>query len=151
MSYLSGTQTSKKIQMTTLTWDSTAVLNSYCDFTIADQFPSSFITNLSSSDTEINLPAGHYMGQAFIDYTRSSISEQIQFKWELDGTLLDHFGSSDISTTGSGYGATSDNAETVFTLYTTGVLKMKIIVREGSGTFTVNTANSYVLLTRTEL
>ena len=149
MSYLSGTQTEKKIQMTTLTWDSTAVLNSYCDFTIADQFPSSFITSLSSSDTEINLPAGHYMGQAFIDYSRSSTAQQIQFKWELDGTLLDHFGSSDLTTAGGNVNC--DNAETVFTLYTTGVLKLKIILREGSGTFTVNTANSYVLLTRTEL
>ena len=151
MSYLTRTGTSKKVQISTLSWAGSAALNSYCDFAILTEMPSSFVTSLTNSNTEINLPAGHYFAQAFPDYTRSASTEQIRFQFELDGSLIDHFGQSDIYLHTGSSGNTCDNAEAVFTVTTTAVLRIKVIKRDGSGTFTINSADSHVCLWRTEL
>lgn len=150
MSYLTSTGTSKKVQIANLSWGGSAALNSYCDFSVLTELPTSFVSSLTNGNTEINLPAGHYFAQAFPDYTRSASTEQIRFQFELDGSLIDHFGQSDIYLHTGSSGNTCDNAEAVFSVSTTAVLKIKVTQRDGSGTFTINSANSYVCLWRTE-
>ena len=70
--------------MTSLNWPVvTASTKTYMTFTIDDELPSAFITSLTNSASEINLPAGHYFAQAYADYSRSSVNFKGQFSWYL--------------------------------------------------------------------
>lgn len=146
MSYMTTAAAAKKVKISTLEFDGTMSTGNYCDFTIVDEFPSAFITSLTATNTEINLPTGHYFVQAFLDYTRSSVSEEIKFQWELDSTLEGHWGASDFY-----HANTVDNAEAVFSLTSAGVLKLKIVDRLGTGTFTLNSSHCYACIWRTDL
>jgi len=133
----SGLDINKSLYMTSLTWSGTASTNTYMTFTIDDELPSSFISSLTSSNTEINLPAGHYFAQAYADYTRSATSDNCQFSWYVDGSQNGHYGAVDFYNSKS-----SDVAETSFTLTSTGVLRLRITAQSGNN---VNLNNSHCL------
>jgi len=143
MTYVtSGLNITKSLSMATLNWTGTATTNTDMTFTIDDEVPSSFITSLTSSNTEINLPAGHYFVQAYCDYTRSSTSDNNQFFWYIDGTQSGHYGAVDFYNIRS-----SDVAETEFTLTSSGILTLKITAQNGSAV-TLNNSHCLALIWR---
>jgi hypothetical protein len=96
-------------------------------FTIDDELPSAFITSLTNSATEINLPAGHYFAQAYAD---------------LNGSQEGHYGAVDFYNSKS-----SDVAETSFTLTSAGVLRLRITAQSGSNV-TLNNSHCIALIWR---
>ena len=128
MTYSSeGRQVSKSMGLTSLRWSGTPSLNSYMTFAIDDELPSAFITSLTQTDTEINLPAGHYFVQAYTDYTRTNDNQTFQFAWYVDGTLTGHYGASDYYHSNS-----CDVAEASFTLDSAGALRLRITGQHNS-------------------
>ena len=138
----SGLNITKSLSMAALNWTGTATTNTDMTFTIEDQVPSSFITSLTSSNTEINLPVGHYFAQAYCDYTRSSTSDNNQFSWYVNSTQSGHYGAVDFYNSKS-----SDVAETEFTLTSAGVLTLKITAQNGSAV-TLNNSHCLALIWR---
>ena len=138
----SGLDINKALHMTSLTWSGTASTNTYMTFTIDDELPSAFISSLTSSNTEINLPAGHYFAQAYADYTRSSSSDNCQFSWYVDGSQNGHYGAVDFYNSKS-----SDVAETSFTLTSAGILRLRITAQSGSNV-TLNSSHCLALIWR---
>jgi len=138
----SGLDVNKSLYMTSLTWSGTASTNTYMTFTIDDELPSAFISSLTSSNTEINLPAGHYFAQAYADYTRSSTSDNCQFSWYVDGSQNGHYGAVDFYNSKS-----SDVAETSFTLTSAGILRLRITAQSGNNV-TLNSSHCLALIWR---
>ena len=128
--------------MTSLNWSGTASTNTYMTFTINDELPSAFITSLTNSATEINLPAGHYFAQAYADYSRSSVNDNCQFSWYLNGSQEGHYGAVDFYNSKS-----SDVAEASFTLTSAGVLKLRITAQSGSNVI-LNNSHCMALIWR---
>ena len=139
----SGLQIQKSLSMTTLNWSGTATTNTYLTFSIDDEVPSAFITNLTNSDTEINLPAGHYYAQAYSDYTRTSTSQNCQFSWYDDGSQSGHYGAVDFYNNKS-----SDVAETTFSLTNSGILRLRITA-QNSTAVTLNSSHCLAIIWRT--
>ena len=139
----SGLQIKKDLSMATLTWTGTATTNTYLTFSIDDEVPSSFITSLTSSDTEINLPAGHYYAQAYCDYTRTADNQNCQFSWYVDGSQSGHYGAVDFYNNKS-----SDVAETTFSLTSAGVLRLRVIAQNNAAV-TLNTSHCLAIIWRT--
>lgn len=138
----SGLKIKKALSMATLNWSGTASTNTYMTFTIDDELPSAFITSLTNSDTEINLPTGHYFVQAYADYTRSSVNDNCQFSWYLGGSQEGHYGAVDFYNSKS-----SDVAEASFTLTSAGVLRLRITAQSGSNV-TLNNSHCLALIWR---
>jgi hypothetical protein len=144
MTYVSdGLNLTRNLKLAYLTWSGTPSLNTFMTFTIDQELPSSFITSLTQTNTEINLPAGHYFAQAYIDYTRSSTADNCAFAWFVNGTQSGHNGASDYY-----YGDTSDVAETAFTLNSSGTLRLKVFGVNGS-TLTLNDPHCICIIWRT--
>ena len=139
----SGLQIQKSLSMTKLNWSGTAKTNTYLTFSIDDEVPSAFITNLTNSDTEINLPAGHYYAQAYSDYTRTSTSQNCQFSWYVDGSQSGHYGAVDFYNNKS-----SDVAETTFSLTNSGILRLRITA-QNSTAVTLNSSHCLAIIWRT--
>lgn len=137
-----GLKIKKALSMTSLNWSGTASTNTYMTFTIDDELPSAFITSLTNSATEINLPAGHYFAQAYADYSRSSVNDNCQFSWYLNGSQEGHYGAVDFYNSKS-----SDVAEASFTLTSAGVLRLRITAQSGSNV-TLNNSHCMVLIWR---
>jgi len=137
-----GLKIKKALSMTSLNWSGTASTNTYMTFTIDDELPSAFITSLTKSATEINLPAGHYFAQAYADYSRSSVNDNCQFSWYLNGSQEGHYGAVDFYNSKS-----SDVAETSFTLTSAGVLRLRITAQSGSNV-TLNNSHCIALIWR---
>jgi hypothetical protein len=137
-----GLKIKKALSMTSLNWSGTASTNTYMTFTINDELPSAFITSLTNSATEINLPAGHYFAQAYADYSRSSVNDNCQFSWYLNGSQEGHYGAVDFYNSKS-----SDVAETSFTLTSAGVLRLRITAQSGSNV-TLNNSHCIALIWR---
>lgn len=133
----SGLQFFKDLQITLLTWSGTPTLNTYLTFAVGAELPSAFITSLTSTNTEINLPAGNYFAQAYVDYTRSATSDVFEFKWELGGSIIGHIGQTDLMNSRS-----SDVAEAAFELTSAGVLRLKVTSASGSAV----TLNSHCMI-----
>ena len=145
MTYASnGLNRTNDLQLAYLRWSGTPSLNTFMTFTIDQELPTSFITSLTQTNTEINLPAGHYFAQAYIDYTRTSTSQNNQFAWFVNGSLSGHYGSSDYYHTN-----TCDVAETAFTLNSAGTLRLKITGASGS-TVTLNDPHCVCIIWRTD-
>lgn len=146
MTYVSdGLNRTNDLQLAYLRWSGTPTLNTYMTFTVDQEVPSTFITSLTQANTEINLPAGHYFAQAYIDYTRSSTSDNCQFTWFVDGSTSGHYGASDFFNDSR----TSDVAETAFTLNSAGALRLKITGINGS-TLTLNDPHCVCIIWRTD-
>ena len=139
----SGLQIQKSLSMATLNWSGTATTNTYLTFSIDDEVPSAFITSLTSSDTEINLPAGHYYAQAYCDYTRASTNQNCQFSWYVDGSQSGHYGAVDFYNL-----KISDVAETTFSLTNAGVLRLRITAQNNAAV-TLNTSHCLAIIWRT--
>lgn len=137
-----GLKVKKALSMTSLNWSGTASTNTYMTFTIDDELPSAFITSLTNLDTEINLPAGHYFAQAYADYSRSSVNDNCQFSWYLNGSQEGHYGAVDFYNSKS-----SDVAEASFTLTSAGVLRLRITAQSGSNV-TLNNSHCMALIWR---
>jgi hypothetical protein len=145
MTYVSdGLNKTKDVKIAYLRWSGTPTLNTFMTFTIDQELPTSFITSLTQTNTEINLPAGHYFAQAYIDYTRTSISNNCAFSLFVDGVESGHGGSSDYY-----YSNTSDVAETAFSLSAAGTLRLKITGVNGS-TLTLNDPHCVCIIWRTD-
>ena len=140
----SGLNRSVDLQIAELEWSGTPTTNTHMTFTIDQELPSSFIASLTQTNTEINLPAGHYFAQAYIDYTRTSTSDNCQFAWFVNGTLSGHYGASDYY-----HNNTCDVAETAFTLDNAGALRLKITGTNNS-TLTLNSPHCVCLIWRVE-
>lgn len=141
----SGLKLKKALNITSLNWSGTASTNTYMTFTIDDELPSAFITSLTNADTEINLPTGHYFVQAYADYTRSSVNDNCQFAWYLNGTQEGHFGAVDFYNSKS-----SDVAEASFSLTSTGILRLRITAQSGNNV-TLNNAHCTALIWRVSI
>ena len=143
MTYSTGNLKIKKaLSMTSLNWSGTASTNTYMTFTIVNELPSSFITSLTNSNTEINLPAGHYFAQAYADYSRNSVYDNCQFSWYLGEEQEGHYGAIDFYNSKS-----SDVAEASFTLTGAGVLRLKISAQSGNNV-TLNNSHCMALIWR---
>ena len=145
MTYVSdGLNKTKNLQLAYIRWSGTPSLNTFMTFTVDQELPTSFITSLTQTNTEINLPAGHYFAQAYIDYTRSSTSDNNQFGWFVNGSLSGHYGASDYYNGNN----TCDVAEAAFTLNAAGTLRLKITGASGS-TLTLNDPHCLCIIWRT--
>jgi len=149
MTYVSdGLNKTNDLQIAYIRWSGTPTLNTYMTFTVDQEVPSTFITSLTQTNTQINLPAGHYFAQAYIDYTRSSATaDNCQFAWFVNNSLSGHYGASDYYYDNPSPN-TTDVAETAFTLDTTGTLKLKITGASGS-TLTLNDPHCLCIIWRT--
>lgn len=135
--------------ITKLRFSGTPTLNTFLTFTIDQEFPSAFITSLTQTNTEINLPAGHYFAQAYIDYTRSSATaDNCRFHWFVNNTQTGHYGASDFIDGSTVSGSTSDVAEAAFSLISAGTLRLKITDTTGS-TLTLNDPHCICIIWRT--
>ena len=144
MTYVSdGLNRTNDLQIAYIRWSGTPSVNTFMTFTIDQELPTSFITSLTQTNTEINLPTGHYFAQAYLDYTRTSTSQNNQFSWFLNGTQSGHYGSSDFY-----HSNTCDVAETAFTLDSAGALRLKITGVNGS-TLTLNDPHCVCIIWRT--
>jgi hypothetical protein len=143
MTYLSdGIKEKKPLYITSLNWSGTASVNTYMTFAIENEFPSSFVTSLTNSSTEINLPVGQYFVQAYADYTRSNSNDNCQFSWFVNGNQDGHYGAIDFYN-----GKSSDVAETSFELTSPGVLRLKITAQSGNN-ITLNNSHCLALIWR---
>ena len=150
MTYVSdGLNKTKNLQLAYIRWSGTPSLNTFMTFTVDQELPTSFITSLTQTNTEINLPAGHYFAQAYIDYTRSSTSDNCKFYWFVDNTQTGHYGASDYFNHSIYEGSTSDVAEAAFTLSSAGALRLKITDTAGS-TLTLNDPHCICIIWRTD-
>lgn len=138
-----GLQVYKDLEITSLSWSGTPTLNTYLTFSIEDELPSAFITSLTNTNTEINLPAGNYFSQAYVDFTRTYTSDVFEFKWEVDGSIVGHIGQTDVMNSRS-----SDVAEAAFELSSAGVLRLKVTGASGSAV-TLNSPHCMILIWRT--
>ena len=96
MSYAApGGTAQKTLRLAMFTWSNniTATGGEYNISLLDDTYLSSpTITN----STEINLGAGHYLAQAYSSFTRTTASDNVQFKLYLDGSAVGEFGNTDI-------------------------------------------------------
>ena len=104
----------------------TAIGGSYNVSLLDDTYPSSpTITN----STEINLSAGHYLAQAYSSFTRTTASDNVQFKLYLDGSAVGMPGNTDMF-----QGHNCDEASAEFTVSSgTSLLTLRLVAIE-SGT-----------------
>lgn len=130
------------LSMAYIRWSGTPSVNTFMTFTIDQELPAAFITSLTQTNTEINLPAGHYFAQAYIDYTRSSTAHNNRFEWFVNGSQSGHVGSSDYY-----HSNTCDVAESAFSLSAAGTLRLKITGVTGS-VMTLNNPHCAVILWR---
>ena len=142
--FTGGLNVTKDVKITELTWSGTPSLNTYMTFNIEQELPSAFITSLTLTDTEINLPTGHYFAQAYVDYTRSSTSDVAQFSWYVNGSQSGHYGAVDFYNNKS-----SDVAETTFSLSSVGTLRLRITATSGSNV-TLNNPHCVCIIWRTD-
>jgi len=139
-----GVQLDKAVQITSLNWSGTPTLNSYLTMSIDEELPTSFITSITSN-TDINLPAGNYFAQAYVDFTRTSTNQTFEFQWEVGGSLEGHFGQTDLMNSRS-----SDVAEAAFELSSADTLKLKVTAKNNTSV-TLNSTHCMVLIWRTPL
>lgn len=143
MTYVtSGLNRTEDLQLAYLRWSGTPTVNTHMTFAVDQELPTSFITSLTQTNTEINLPPGHYFAQAYIDYTRTATSHNNQFAWFVNGTLKGHYGSSDYY-----HANTCDVAEAAFTLTSAGTLRLKITAE--NATLTLNDPHCVAIIWRT--
>lgn len=140
-----GAKVYRDLQITSLNWSGTPNLNSYLTLAIDSELPSAFISSLTNANTEINLPAGNYFAQAYVDYTRSSVNDVFEFKWELGGSIIGHIGQTDLMNSRS-----CDVAESAFELTNTSVLRLKVTAVSGSAV-TLNSSHCMILIWRTTI
>lgn len=138
----SGLNIKKPLSIATLNWSGSATVNTYLTFAIDQELPSAFITSLTNSSTEINLPAGHYYAQAYVDYTRAVTNETCQFSWIVNGSQSGHYGAVDFHNSKS-----SDVAETTFTLSSAGILRLQITAQNNTAV-TLNSSHCLAILWR---
>lgn len=144
MTYISdGLNELADLSLAYIRWSGTPSSGTFMTFTIDQELPSSFITSLTQTNTEINLPAGHYFAQAYIDYTRTATTDNNKFEWFVNGSQSGHVGSSDYY-----HANTCDVAETAFSLTSAGTLRLKITGVTGS-TMTLNDPHCVIILWRT--
>lgn len=142
--FTGGLQRYRDLQITALSWSGTPTLNGYLAFSISSELPTGFISSLSNANTEINLPAGHYYAQAYVDFTRSNTSDTFEFRWELGGAIRGHIGQTDLMNSRS-----SDVAETTFELSSSDVLRLRVTGTTGSAV-TLNSSHCMILIWRVD-
>ena len=118
----------KTLRLCLLNWSNniTGIGDEYNISLLDDTYTSSpSVTN----STEINLTAGCYFAIAYSSFTRTSASDNIQFKFYLDGTAIGMLGNTDMF-----QGDNCDEASAEFTVSSgTSLLTLRLVAIE-SGT-----------------
>ena len=118
--------------------------NDYCTLTVGNV---NQIGITGTGTTTITLPAGQYHARANLGGTKSTTSSDLSYQLELDGTLIGNVGAYD---TDNGFNlggrVSTEYSESVFTLTSSGSLRVKITV--ASGTNTVTSVYSGMLIRR---
>lgn len=99
--------------------------------------------SVSSGDSVV-LPAGNYFAQAFCTISRTSGSQNIRYKFRLNGVGVGMYGQSDFYSSKD-----NDVADAVFELTTTTTLTLNLIGIEGSLPTVLD--NSRIVIWRTQV
>ena len=125
MSYAApGGTAQKTLRLAMFTWSNniTATGGEYNISLLDDTYLSSpTITN----STEINLGAGHYLAQAYSSFTRTTASDNVQFKLYLDGSAVGEFGNTDMYV-----GRNCDEATAEFSVASSSLLTLRLLAIE---------------------
>lgn len=125
MSYKAqGGTAQKTLRLALFNWSNniTAIGGEYNVSLLDDTYPSSpAITN----STEINLSAGHYLAQAYSSFTRTTASDNIQFKFYLDGSAVGELGNTDMYV-----GRNCDEATAEFSVDSSSLLTLRLLAIE---------------------
>ena len=102
------------------------------------------ITGSSVSSDEISLPEGQYLVRGVIAGTRSSADDVLNYRFELDGTLVGSNGGLDTHNK-----TRVDDCKAQFSITaSTGILKLKVIEESSSTNWTIQPDYSYILIMR---
>jgi len=125
MSYKAqGGTAQKTLRLALFNWSNniTAIGGEYNVSLLDDTYPSSpAITN----STEINLSAGHYLAQAYSSFTRTTASDNVQFKFYLDGSAVGELGNTDMYV-----GRNCDEATAEFSVDSSSLLTLRLLAIE---------------------
>ena len=78
-----------------------------------------------TNSTEINLSAGHYLAQAYSSFTRTTASDNVQFKFYLDGSAVGELGNTDMYV-----GRNCDEATAEFSVDSSSLLTLRLLAIE---------------------
>jgi hypothetical protein len=108
--------------------------NDYCTLTVGNV---NQIGITGTGTTTITLPAGQYHARANLGGTKSAASSDLSYQLELDGTLVGNLGGYDTDS-GFGFGGrvSTEYSENVFSLSSSGDLRVKITTAVGTNTVT---------------
>ena len=102
------------------------------------------ITGCSSSTNTITLPQGQYLVRAVVAGIRSNINDVLNYRLEVDGTLIGSNGGLD-----SYLKTRVDDAKAQFSITSSqGVLKLKVIEESSNTNWSIEPDYSYVLIIR---
>lgn len=102
------------------------------------------ITGCSVSTNTITLPQGQYLARAVIGGTRSNQNDILNYRLELDGTLIGSNGGLD-----SNHKTKVDDTKAQFNITSSqGILKLKVIEESSSSDWTIEPDYSYVIIIR---
>ena len=125
MSYKAqGGTAQKTLRLALFDWSNniTAIGGEYNVSLLDDTYASSpSITN----STEINLSAGHYLAQAYSSFTRTTASDNVQFKFYLDGSAVGELGNTDMYV-----GRNCDEATAEFSVDSLSLLTLRLLAIE---------------------
>jgi len=125
MSYKAqGGTAQKTLRLALFDWSNniTAIGGEYNVSLLDDTYASSpAITN----STEINLSAGHYLAQAYSSFTRTTASDNVQFKFYLDGSAVGELGNTDMYV-----GRNCDEATAEFSVDSSSLLTLRLLAIE---------------------
>jgi len=119
-----GGTAQKTLRLALFNWSNniTAIGGEYNVSLLNDTYASSpTVTN----STEINLGAGHYLAQAYSSFTRTTVSDNIKFKFHLDGSAVGEFGNTDMYV-----GRNCDEATAEFSVDSSSLLTLRLLAIE---------------------
>jgi hypothetical protein len=119
-----GGTVQKTLRLALFDWSNniTAIGGEYNVSLLDDTYASSpAITN----STEINLSAGHYLAQAYSSFTRTTATDNVQFKFYLDGSAVGEIGNTDMY-----QGRNCDAATAEFSVDSSSLLTLRLAAIE---------------------
>ena len=130
-----------KAELSTFTVTGDAVsTNYYTQFTER----TNNITSCSVSTNTITLPKGQYLARAVVAGIRSNEDDVLNYRFELDGSLVGSNGGLDTN-----HKTRVDDAKAQFNITSNqGVLKLKIIEESSNTNWTIKPDYSYILILR---
>ena len=146
MSYMApGGTAQKTLRLALFDWSNniTAIGGEYDVGLLSDTFSASpTVTN----STEINLSPGHYLALAYSSFTRSTTSDNVQFKFYLDGSAVGMPGNTDMF-----QGANCDEASCEFTTDASSLLTLRLTAIESGTSVPSLDADCRILVWRVSL